>query len=63
MKYGVLKKHLKENGWEFKRRGKHQVWKHTASGKTVVFPNRRDSKEVPKGTLGSIRRRTGLELK
>jgi len=63
MKYHDLKKHLKENGWEFKRQRKHPVWKHPASGKTTVLPNRRDSKEVPKGTLGSIRRQTGLELK
>ena len=63
MKCRDLKKRLKENGWEVKRQRKHPVWKHPASGKTAVLPNCRDGEDIPKGTLGSIRRQTGLELK
>ena len=63
MNYRDLKKRLKESGWKLTRRSKHQIWKHSASGQTTVLPNHRDSEEVPKGTLGNIRRQTGLELK
>jgi predicted RNA binding protein YcfA (HicA-like mRNA interferase family) len=52
---------LKDTGWELLRqRGSHEVWgKPGETARIVVAGNNSDT--VPSGTLGSIRRASGLE--
>jgi predicted RNA binding protein YcfA (HicA-like mRNA interferase family) len=48
-------------GWTVARqRGSHEVWAHPQRANRVVVAGK-DSNTVPVGTLGSIRRATGLE--
>ena len=61
-KYRDVKRILREAGWSPVRvRGSHEVWQH-ADGRRVVVPaGGKDNREVPSGTLGSIRRATELD--
>jgi predicted RNA binding protein YcfA (HicA-like mRNA interferase family) len=61
-KYRDVVRLLRDNGWEHLRtRGSHQIWVH-ADGRRVVIPaGGKDSREVPRGTLSSIRRDTGID--
>ncbi len=55
-------KRLKEDGWyEVDQDGDHIQFKHeTKKGRvTVTHP----VKDIPKGTLGNIRRQSGLDLR
>jgi predicted RNA binding protein YcfA (HicA-like mRNA interferase family) len=60
-KYGEIRLALREAGWlVVRRRGSHEVWAHPdQEGRLVVAG--KDSDTVPVGTLGSIRRASGLE--
>ncbi|HRF79638.1 MAG TPA: type II toxin-antitoxin system HicA family toxin [Flavobacteriales bacterium] len=51
---------LKQHGYEFVRaKGSHQVFKNSVNGKMTVVPMHRG--DIPKGTLNSILRHTGLD--
>ena len=60
-KYRDVRKALLEAGWRVVRQaGSHEVWAHVDhSARIVVAGKNRDT--VPVGTLGSIRRVSGLE--
>jgi len=60
-KYKDVRKALIEAGWHAVRQaGSHEVWAHADhEGRIVVAGKDRDT--VPVGTLGSIRRASGLE--
>ena len=60
MTYGELKKELKKNGCYIHHHGsRHEIWENPKTGEQ--FPvGRHDAKEVPKGTLGSIKKAAGL---
>jgi predicted RNA binding protein YcfA (HicA-like mRNA interferase family) len=52
---------LVEAGWRVVRqRGSHEVWAHPDRGERIVVA-RNESDTVPVGTLGSIRRASGVE--
>jgi predicted RNA binding protein YcfA (HicA-like mRNA interferase family) len=52
---------LERNGWVMVRqRGSHRWFRHPDHIDGVTVPGKR-SKVVPVGTLGSIRRKSGLE--
>ena len=58
---GEVKTALAAAGWTLVRQhGSHEVWAHPSREGRVVVAGR-DSDTVPVGTLGSIRRATGLE--
>jgi len=59
--YGELKRELKKAGCNFHHQGsRHEMWVNPKTGKQ--FPvARHDSKEVPTGTLRSIKRVAGLK--
>ena len=61
MTYGELKRELKKNGCYLHHHGsRHEVWENPKTGKQ--FPlGRHDTKEVPKGTLDSIRKAAKLK--
>jgi predicted RNA binding protein YcfA (HicA-like mRNA interferase family) len=60
-KYKDVRKALLEAGWHVVRqRGSHEVWAHGDDETRIVVAGR-DSDTVPVGTLGSIRRASGLE--
>jgi len=61
-KYREVKRMLRAAGWTQQRvHGSHEVWVH-ADGRRVVVPGGgKDGRDVTIGTLGSIRRATGLE--
>ncbi len=60
-KYKDVRRALIDAGWRVVRQtGSHEVWAHTDhEARIVVAGNDRDT--VPVGTLGSIRRASGLE--
>ena len=60
MTYGELKRELKKNGCYFHHQGsRHEMWENPKTGKQ--FPvGRHDAKEVPKGTLESIKKAAGI---
>jgi predicted RNA binding protein YcfA (HicA-like mRNA interferase family) len=60
-KYKAVRKALMDAGWTVVRQsGSHEVWAHPdREGRIVV--SGKDSDTVPVGTLGSIRRASGLE--
>ena len=60
MTYGELKKILRKSGCYIHHHGsRHEIWENPKTGKQ--FPvGRHDSKEVPTGTLGSIKKAAGL---
>lgn len=61
-KYRDVTKALRQAGWRRVRtRGSHEVWR-LADGRDVTLPaGGKGNREVPTGTLGAIRRATGLE--
>jgi predicted RNA binding protein YcfA (HicA-like mRNA interferase family) len=60
-KYREVRKALIDAGWHVVRqRGSHEVWARFGSGVRIIVAGK-DSDTVPKGTLGSIRRASGLE--
>lgn len=60
-KYREVRQALSDAGWGVVRqRGPHEVWAHPDRQHRVVVAGK-DSDTVPTGTVGSIRRATGLE--
>jgi predicted RNA binding protein YcfA (HicA-like mRNA interferase family) len=61
-KYRDVRRALREAGWQTIRiAGSHEVWQ-SPDGRQVVIPGGgKDNREVPVGTLASIRRNTDLE--
>ena len=60
-KYKDVRKALVDAGWSVARqRGSHEVWVHRDREDRIVVAGK-DSDTVPIGTLGSIRRASGLE--
>jgi predicted RNA binding protein YcfA (HicA-like mRNA interferase family) len=61
-KYRDVKRILKAAGWTLTRvQGSHELWTHPDGRRVVVPGGGKDSREVAVGTLGSIRRATGLD--
>lgn len=61
-KFRDVKRILRVAGWERARTsGSHEVWVHWDGRRVVVPGGGKDGREVPAGTLGSIRRATGLD--
>ena len=60
-KYRDVRKALAAAGWSVARqRGSHEVWAHPERDERIVVAGK-ESDTVPVGTLGSIRRVSGLE--
>ena len=61
MTYGELKRELKKSGCYFHHQGsRHEIWVSPNTGEQ--FPvGRHDEKEVPKGTLGAIKKAAGIK--
>jgi predicted RNA binding protein YcfA (HicA-like mRNA interferase family) len=60
-KYSDVRAALIDAGWQVVRqRGSHEVWAHPDRGERIVVAGK-DRDTVPPGTLGSIRRASGLE--
>src|SRR6266511_3359460 len=61
-KYRDVKRALRRAGWVRRRvTGSHEVWTHP-DGRLVSLPaGGKDNREIPVGTLASIRRHTGLK--
>jgi predicted RNA binding protein YcfA (HicA-like mRNA interferase family) len=60
-KYKAVRKALIDAGWSVVRQsGSHEVWAHPHLEDRIVVAGK-DSDTVPVGTLGSIRRASGLE--
>jgi predicted RNA binding protein YcfA (HicA-like mRNA interferase family) len=61
MTYGELKRELKKNCCYFHHHGgRHEIWENPKTG--LLFPiGRHDTKEVPKGTLESIKKAAGIK--
>jgi predicted RNA binding protein YcfA (HicA-like mRNA interferase family) len=60
-KYNEVRQALLDAGWSVtRRRGSHEVWAHPDREQRIVVAGK-DSDTIPAGTLGSIRRASGLE--
>jgi predicted RNA binding protein YcfA (HicA-like mRNA interferase family) len=60
-KYREVRKALAAAGWSVvRKRGSHEVWAHPGQEERIVVAGK-ESDTVPVGTLGSIRRASGLE--
>ena len=60
-KYSEVRKALIDAGWKVVRqRGSHEIWAHPDREVRIVVAGK-ESDTVPVGTLGSIRRASGLE--
>jgi len=60
-KYKEVRQALVDAGWNVVRqRGSHEVWARPDREDRIVVAGK-DSDTVPAGTLGSIRRASGLE--
>jgi predicted RNA binding protein YcfA (HicA-like mRNA interferase family) len=60
-KYKEVRQALLDAGWKVVRqRGSHEVWSRSGQDERIVVAGK-DSDTVPVGTLGSIRRASGLE--
>lgn len=60
-KYRDVTRALVQAGWTLARaKGSHEIWVHP-DGRRVAIPGGKSNREVPVGTLASIRRDTGLE--
>ena len=61
MTYSELKRELRKVGCYFHHQGsRHEIWENPMTGKQ--FPiGRHDTKEVPTGTLNSIKKAGGLK--
>jgi predicted RNA binding protein YcfA (HicA-like mRNA interferase family) len=61
-KYREVRKALRTAGWSMVRiTGSHEHWAHPDGRRTTVAGGGKNNEEVPSGTLGDIRRSTGLE--
>lgn len=62
-KYREVKKALRRAGWTLERStGSHEIWVSPDRSRTVtVAGGGKGNREVPVGTLASIRRDTGLK--
>jgi predicted RNA binding protein YcfA (HicA-like mRNA interferase family) len=62
MKSSEVIRRLKENGWfKVRSKGSHVQFKHTNKKGLVTVPH--PEKDIPKGTLRSIEKQAGIELK
>lgn len=62
IKYRDVIKALRKAGWTRARTsGSHEVWTHPDGRQVTLSGGGKANKEVPVGTLASIRRDTGLE--
>ena len=53
---------MEKAGWRRVRvSGSHEVWKHADGGMVVVPGGGHGNREVPAGTLATIRKATGIE--
>lgn len=61
-KYRDVIRLLSDHGWDHVRtRGSHEIWRHP-DGREVTIPGGgKRNREVPAGTLASIRRHTGTD--
>lgn len=60
-KYKDVRKALADGGWQVVRQaGSHEIWARFGHETRIVVAGK-DSDTVPVGTLGSIRRASGLE--
>jgi predicted RNA binding protein YcfA (HicA-like mRNA interferase family) len=60
-KYKEVRRALLDAGWQvIRQRGSHEIWAHSDRDERLVVAGK-DSDTVPVGTLGSIRRASGLE--
>jgi predicted RNA binding protein YcfA (HicA-like mRNA interferase family) len=60
-KYKAVRRALMDAGWSvIRQQGSHEVWAHPDREEWIVVAGT-DSDTVPVGTLGSIRRASGLE--
>jgi predicted RNA binding protein YcfA (HicA-like mRNA interferase family) len=60
-KYKDVRKTLHDAGWRVIRQaGSHEVWANVGHEARIIVAGK-DSDTVPVGTLGSIRRASGLE--
>jgi predicted RNA binding protein YcfA (HicA-like mRNA interferase family) len=60
-KYREVRRALRRAGWiHIRTKGDHEQWQ-SPDGRNVVTVAGQDSKDVPVGTLKSIRQSTGLE--
>ncbi len=60
-KYREVRAALLADGWQVVRqRGSHEVWAHPDRDERIVVAGK-SSDTVPVGTLGSIRKASGLE--
>jgi len=60
-KYRHVSRALLDAGWHvLRRRGSHEVWAHPTRQVLIVVAGK-NSDTVPIGTLGSIRKESGLE--
>lgn len=62
-KYRDVKRELRRAGWRFVRQGKgsHEIWRAPDGRRVALATGGKDNRDVPAGTLSSIRRDTGLE--
>ena len=62
MKYGELKRLLKQNKCRLDHQGsKHEIWYSERTGQYITV-GRHNMREVPKGTLNSILSSTGITI-
>lgn len=62
MKVRELKKLIEADGWKVDRqKGSHKIYKHSTKKGTVVVPEH--GGDIPTGTLKSILKQAGLEVK
>jgi predicted RNA binding protein YcfA (HicA-like mRNA interferase family) len=60
-KYREVRRALMDTGWRVVRQsGSHEVWAHPRRFRRIIVAGK-DSDTVPVGTLGSMRRASGLE--
>jgi len=59
-KYKEVRQALGDAGWTVVQRGSHEIWSAPGRDERIVVAGK-DSDSVPVGTLGSIRRVSGLE--
>ncbi|MDQ3632219.1 MAG: type II toxin-antitoxin system HicA family toxin [Actinomycetota bacterium] len=60
--YRDVKKALRAADWSVLRvSGSHEIWVHPDGRRVAVPGGGKENREVPAGTLASIRRDTGLE--
>lgn len=60
MKYSELYRKLEKSGWHRVRTKKHHIYKHKVKEGTIAI-GKHQSEEVPKGTLNSILKQSGLK--